>query len=76
MEISSLDDEHLSPLRQSSIEATEAQLSLSPPRQSTSDKRTTIGKHSLIKSNRFKSVRTKIKDRLKRAFNYFFVQHG
>ena len=51
METSSL--EHSSPLHQSSTETSEPQLSLSPPRQSKSDERTTIGKHSLIKTNRF-----------------------
>jgi hypothetical protein len=76
MEISSLDDERLSPLRQTSIEASEPQLSLSPPRQSSSDVGTTIGKHSRTKTNSFKSVRTKIKDRLKRVFGFFFVQNG
>jgi hypothetical protein len=61
MEISSLDDERLSPLRQMSIEASEPQLSLSPPRQSTSDEGTTIKKHPRTKMNSFKSVRMVIR---------------
>jgi hypothetical protein len=77
METSSLDEERSSPLHHSSTEASEPQLSPSPPpRQFKSDERTSIRKRSLIKTNRFKSVQTKIKDWLKRAFDYFCVQHG
>ena len=77
MEISSLDDDHSTSPHQSSTEASEPQLPPSPPHQSKSDKRkTTMRKPSFIKKNRFKSVHTKIKDWLKRAFDYFRVHHG
>ena len=65
-----------SPLHQLPTEASEPQISLSPPHQSNSDERFTIGKHSLSKTNRSKSVYRKIKHRLKRAFGYFCVRHG
>ena len=45
------------------------------PRQSKSDERTTNGIHSPIKMNKFKHVYRKIKDQLKRGFNYFPAQH-
>ena len=71
MDTSSLDVEHSSLLHQSPTDASETQVSLSPPRQSNSDERTTIRNYSLIKTNKFKSIYKKIKDRLKRAFDYF-----
>jgi hypothetical protein len=77
MELSSPEDEHSSPLHQLSTHASELRLSLSPPHQSKHDERTTIRKNSLIKTkNRFKSVQKKIKDWLKRPFDYFRVHHG
>ena len=75
METSFLDDEHSSPLHQSSTEASEPQLSPSP-RQSKSSERATNGKHSLIKTNRFKSVFSKIKGQLKKTFSHFWVRNG
>ena len=71
---SPLNDEHSSPLYQSSTEATEPQHFLSPPRQSKPDEKTTTGKHSLTRMNKFKSIHRKIRDRLKRAFDCFWLQ--
>jgi hypothetical protein len=62
-------DEHSPPLYQSSTEASEPQLSPSPPRQSKSDE-----KHTLIMMNRFKYVHTKIHDWLKRVIAYMMEQ--
>lgn len=63
---SSIDEENLSPLYQWSAEASEPQLSPSSPLcQSKSDE-----KHTLIKTNIFKSVHRKIQDWLKRVITY------
>ena len=47
-----------------------------PPRQHSTEASETQLPGSPLQTNKFKSVRRRIKHRLKRAFNNFGVQHG